>query len=126
MFDLANDSISHSLIRKFYESGKIVSAVCHGPAALVNVKLSDGSYMIQGQTVTGFSNAKEDAYNFTSAMPFLLEDALKNHCGNYEKAGQLFGPKVVVSGKQGNLVTGQNPSSAAVIGKTLLELIQKL
>jgi putative intracellular protease/amidase len=125
MFDLANDSISHSLIRRFYESGKIVSAVCHGPAALVNVKLSDGSYMIQGQTVTGFSNAEEDAYNFTSAMPFLLEDALKNHGGKYEKAEQLFGAKVVISGKQGNLVTGQNPPSAAVIGKALLELIQK-
>jgi putative intracellular protease/amidase len=48
MFDLADDSIFHSLIKRFYESGKIVSAVCHGPAALVNVKLSDGSYMIQG------------------------------------------------------------------------------
>ncbi|CAN9173205.1 unnamed protein product [Alternaria alternata] len=126
MFDLADDSISHSLIRRFYESGKIVSAVCHGPAALVNVKLSDGSYMIQGQNVTGFSNAEEDANDSTSAMPFLLEDALKNHGGKYEKAGQLFGAKVVISGKQGNLVTGQNPLSAAAIGKALLELIQKL
>lgn len=124
MFDLATDSTSHTLIRSFYESGKIVSAVCHGPAALVNVKLSDGTYMVRDQAVTGFSNAEEDAYNFTSAMPFLLEDELKKHGGRYEKADQLFGVKVVVSGKYGRLVTGQNPPSAGAIGKVLLEVIR--
>ncbi|KAH7141042.1 class I glutamine amidotransferase-like protein [Dactylonectria macrodidyma] len=125
MIDLAVDSTSHALIREFYESGKIVSAVCHGPAALVNVKLSDGTYMVKGQTVTGFSNAEEDAYQFTDAMPFLLEDELRNHGGEYVKADQPFGVKVVVSGKTGNLVTGQNPPSAGAIGKTLVEVIQK-
>ncbi|KAL6406562.1 ThiJ/PfpI family protein [Ilyonectria robusta] len=116
MFDLAVDTTSHALVREFYESGKIVSAVCHGPAALVNIKLSDGTYMVKDQAVTGFSNAEEDAYKFTDAMPFLLEDELRNHGGKYEKADQLFGVKVVVSGKSGNLVTGQNPPSAGVIG----------
>jgi putative intracellular protease/amidase len=62
MFDLAVDSTSHELIREFYEAGKIVSNVCHGPAALVNVKLSDGTYVAQGHAITGFSNAGEDAY----------------------------------------------------------------
>lgn len=122
MFDLAVDSISHELIREFYEAGKIVSAVCHGPAALVNVKLSDGTYLVQGHAVTGFSNAEEDAYQFTDAMPFLLEDELKKHGGSYEKADQLFGVRVVVSR---NLVTGQNPPSAGVIGGSLLEEIQR-
>lgn len=126
MFDLAVDPTSHALIREFYESNKLVSAVCHGPAALVNVKLSDGSYMVQGQTVTGFSNAEEDAYKFTDAMPFLLEDKLKEHGGQYEKADQLFGVKVVTSGKSENLITGQNPPSAGVIGKVLLQAIQKV
>lgn len=125
MFDLAVDPTSHALIREFYESNKLVSAVCHGPAALVNVKLSDGTYMVQGQTVTGFSNAEEDAYKFTDAMPFLLEDKLKEHGGQYEKADQLFGVKVVTSGKSKNLITGQNPPSAGVIGKVLLQAIQK-
>jgi putative intracellular protease/amidase len=126
MFDLATNSTSHALVRKFYENGQIVSAVCHGPAALVNVKLSDGTYMVQDQDVTGFSNAEEDAYNFTSAMPFLLEDEMKKHGGKYCKADQPFGTKVVISGKHGKLVTGQNPPSASVIGKTLVEIIQKL
>ncbi|KAJ4983115.1 ThiJ/PfpI family protein [Stagonosporopsis vannaccii] len=125
MFDLATDSKSHALVRKFYESGQIVAAVCHGPAAIVNVKLSDGTFLVKDQTVTGFSNAEEDAYNFTSAMPFLLEDELKNHGGKYEKADHLFGTKVVTSGRYGKLITGQNPPSAGPIGRALLEAIQR-
>ncbi|OHW97339.1 DJ-1/Pfpl family intracellular protease family protein [Colletotrichum incanum] len=126
MFDLAVDEISQALIREFYESGKIVSAVCHGPGALVNTKLSDGEYLVKGQEVTGFSNAEEDVYQFTDAMPFLLENELKNHGANYVKANEPFGVKVVVSGKNGRLITGQNPPSAGVIGSALLEAIKKL
>ncbi|EQB52168.1 hypothetical protein CGLO_08245 [Colletotrichum gloeosporioides Cg-14] len=126
MFDLAVDPVSHALIREFYENGKIVSAVCHGPGALVNVKLSDGEYLVKDQEVTGFSNAEEDAYQFTDAMPFLLETEMKNHGAHYVKADQLFGVKIVVSGKDGRLITGQNPPSAGVIGKTLVEAIGKL
>lgn len=124
MFDLANDSTSHALIREFYESAKIVSAVCHGPAALVNVKISDGEYLVANQAVTGFSNAEEEIYKFTDAMPFLLETELTKHGAKYEKADQPFGIKIVVSGKHGKLITGQNPPSAAVIGDALLEAIR--
>ncbi|KAH9203384.1 ThiJ/PfpI family protein [Leptodontidium sp. 2 PMI_412] len=124
MFDLATDPTSHALIREFYELNKIVSAVCHGPAALVNVKLSDGSYLVAGSTVTGFSNAEEDAYDNTSAMPFLLETELKNHHAIYVKADQAFGVKTVVSGKNGKLITGQNPPSAGVIGGVLLDALK--
>lgn len=123
MIDLANDTTSHALIKEFYESSKIVSAVCHGPAALINAKLSDGSYMVSGQTVTGFSNAEEDAYKFTELMPFLLESQMIARGAKYEKAEQLFGVKVTVSGKSGNLITGQNPPSAGPIGKVLLDAI---
>lgn len=123
MFDLAVDSKSHDLIREFWESSKVVSAVCHGPAALVNVKLSDGSYLVQGKEVTGFSNAEEDAYKFTDAMPFLLEDELRNHGGLYSKADKLFGVNVVKGGDNGRLITGQNPPSAGIIGQVLLEAL---
>lgn len=124
MFDLAVDNASHTLIREFYESEKIVSAVCHGPAALVNVKLSNDKYLVANNAVTGFSNAEEDAYKFTDAMPFLLETALKNHGGKYEKADQLFGVKIVASGKNGRLITGQNPPSAGAIGDVIWEAIK--
>ncbi|KAH8602369.1 class I glutamine amidotransferase-like protein [Bisporella sp. PMI_857] len=123
MFDLATDKTSHALIREFYESSKLVSAVCHGPAALVNVTLSDGTYLVAGQTVTGLSNAEEDALQATAIMPFLLETELRNHGASYVKADGLFGVKVVRSGKEGNLVTGQNPPSAGVIGGEILKAL---
>ena len=121
MFDLATDSTSHQVIREFWESGKVVSAVCHGPAALANVKLSDGSYLVDGSEVTGFTNSEEEAAGLTSAMPFLLETQLKEHGGKFVKADD-WAPKVAV-GKEGRLITGQNPASATPIGKAILEKI---
>ncbi|KAK9847056.1 ThiJ/PfpI [Penicillium brevicompactum] len=123
MFDLTNDHISQCLIREFYESSKVVSAVCHGPAAFVNVMLSDGTYLVSDQAITGLSDAEEEAMQFTKDMPFPLESELRNRGGKYESADGLFGVKVVVSGKGGKLITGQNPPSAAVIGDTLLQAL---
>ena len=125
MFDLASDPTSIELARDFYESGKVVSAVCHGPAALVNVKLSDGSYLIAGQPVTGFSNVEEDQVGLSSAMPFLLEtDLQKNSGGKFEKADEPWGVKVVVSGKGGKLLTGQNPASAGPLGEAIVKALK--
>lgn len=110
------------------------SAVCHGPAALAYAKLSDGSYLIKGCTINGFSNAEEEgeafstsmivrnftnhlrlpaAFGFTQYMPFSLEDTLnKNSGGKFEKNSQNWGECVRVA-KKGNvtIVTGQNPAS---------------
>lgn len=123
MFDLAGSETSHKIIREFWESNRIVSAVCHGPAALVNAKLSDGSYLIANAPVTGFSNAEEDTVGLTSVMPFKLEDELnKNSGGKYEKAGEQWAPKVVV-GKGGRLIMGQNPASAGPVGEAIYEAI---
>lgn len=69
MFDLADDETSHRVIREFWESGKVVSAVCHGPAALTRAKLSDGSYLVAGSAVTSFSNAEEDKMAFRPPCP---------------------------------------------------------
>ncbi|RHZ54898.1 type 1 glutamine amidotransferase domain-containing protein [Aspergillus thermomutatus] len=121
MFDLVNDVTSHALIREFHENGKVVSAVCHGPAALVNVKLSDGSYLVAGQKVTGLSDAEEEFMQFTKDMPFLLESELRKKGAVYEKADGLFGVKVLASGKNGKLITGQNPPSSTVIGEALIK-----
>ncbi|KAL9055242.1 MAG: hypothetical protein Q9162_003652 [Coniocarpon cinnabarinum] len=119
MFDLATDAQSQQLIREFYEKSKVVSAVCHGPAALTNVKLSDGSYLVSGQEVTGFSNSEEDAMSLSSAMPFMLETQLGANGGKFVKAND-WASKVVTSGKGNKLITGQNPASAGPIGEAIL------
>ena len=123
MFDLAGDETSHKIIREFYEAGRIVAAVCHGPAALVNAKLSDGSYLIGNSPVTGFSNDEEDTTGLTSAMPFRLETELnKNSGGHFQKAKEAWGEHVVIA-KGGRLITGQNPASAKAVGEAIYEAI---
>ena len=121
MVDLATDSTSHQVIRELWESGKLVSAVCHGPAAFANVKLSDGSYLVNGSEVASFTNSEEDAADLSSVMPFMLETNLQEHRGKFEKTDSWV-PKVVV-GKEGRLITGQNPASATPISKAILEII---
>jgi len=118
MFDLATSPASRQLIQEFADAGKVVAAVCHGPAAFVNVTLKDGKHLLEGAEVTGFSNAEEDAMQLSSVMPFMLETEMAKNAAKYEKAPELWGEKVVVS-KGGKLITGQNPASATAFGEAI-------
>jgi putative intracellular protease/amidase len=121
MFDIANDHDSIALIREFWESGNIVSTVCHGSAALLNVKLSDSSYLVADTPVTGYANSEEDETNFSQYMPFMLETELnKVTGGKFEKAAANWASHVTVA-KGGRLLTGQNPGSARDLSKVILE-----
>jgi len=121
MFDIANDKDSIALLREFWESGKIVSTVCHGSAALINLKLSDGSYLVADTPVTGFANSEEDQIDFTQYMPFMVETELnKISGGKYEKAAENWASHVVVA-KEGRLLTGQNPGSARDLAELILQ-----
>ncbi|KIW26996.1 uncharacterized protein PV07_06778 [Cladophialophora immunda] len=125
MFDLATDASSIQLIREFFEGGKVVAALCHGPASLVNVKLSDGSYLVADAEVTGFSNAEEDSVHLSQFMPFMLETELnRNSNGKYIKADKPWAEFVVVS-KGGRLITGQNAASATATGNAIVEAITR-
>lgn len=118
MFDLAQDSTSHKLINEFYEAGKVVAAVCHGPAAFAYVKTKSGKYLLDGQAVTGFSNSEEDAVGLSSAMPFMLETQLQAASGGkFEKAADWAANVVVSDG--GKIITGQNPASATGVGEAI-------
>jgi putative intracellular protease/amidase len=121
MFDLVNDSDSIALIREFWESGKIVATVCHGSAALLNVKLSNSSFLVANTPVTGYANSEEDESNYSQYMPFMLETELnKVSGGKYEKASANWASHVTVA-KDGRLLTGQNPGSARDLATVILE-----
>jgi len=123
MFDLAVDEVSRKVIAEFASKGKIVSAVCHGPGAFVNVTLPTGEHLLKGKQVTGFSNTEEDTMGLSKAVPFLLEDKLNEVTGGkFVKADEPWGVKVVVDG---NILTGQNPASAKGIGEAIVEAVQK-
>lgn len=115
LWDLAVDQNSIALIENFVQQDKPVAFVCHSPAALKNVKV-DGEYLVKGKKVTGFSNSEEAGVGLTDVVPFLLEDALKDNGGQYEK-GADWEPHVV---EDGLLITGQNPGSSADTAKQLL------
>ncbi|KAK0620185.1 class I glutamine amidotransferase-like protein [Immersiella caudata] len=121
MFDLVVDETSQKVIAEFAEKGKVVAAVCHGPGAFVNVKLSGGKHLLEGKEVTGFSNAEEEIMGLTKAMPFLLEDKIKQEGGKFVKADEPWGEKVVVDGK---LITGQNPASAKGVGEAVVRAVK--
>lgn len=108
LWDLAEDADSIRLIEAMVAAGKTVSAVCHAPGVLRHVKAADGSPLVKGKNVTGFTNTEEAAVQLTDIVPFLVEDMLVKNGGNYSK-GADWQPYVVTDGK---LITGQNPASS--------------
>lgn len=121
MWDMPDNTESIALLEDFVRSDKPIGAVCHAPVALTNVRRPDGSYLVQGRRVTGFTNGEEAAVGLTDVVPFLLEDRLKERGGQYSKADD-FTPFVLTDGR---LVTGQNPPSSAPAAEALLELLRR-
>ena len=119
MWDFRHDAELARFATDVARGGGVVSAVCHGPAALVDLEL-DGKKLVGDQPVTGFSNDEEAAVNLTAVVPFLLEDALKASGGRYSKADKNFGAHVVVGRK---LVTGQNPASTKGVAEAVVKLL---
>ncbi len=116
LWDLAEDKDSIRLIETMYAQGKPVSAVCHAPGVLRHVRSADGSPLVKGKSVTGFSNSEENAVALTDVVPFLVEDELQKIGGNYYK-GPDWQSYVV---RDGNLITGQNPASSEAAARALL------
>ena len=117
LWDLSEDRTSISLIEVMYAAGKTVAAVCHAPAVFRHTEAADGSPLVEGKSVTGFSNSEEAAVELTDIVPFLLEDELQLIGANYSKSSDWH-PYVVTDG---NLITGQNPASSEAVAQALLE-----
>lgn len=120
MWDFPDDTAVQKTIREIYEAGSPVGAVCHGPVALVNVKLSDGTFLVAGKDVAAFTNAEEEKVGLTKVVPFLLASKLEERGAKHLPAPD-FQKQVVASGP---LVTGQNPASAAGVAQKMVELLK--
>jgi putative intracellular protease/amidase len=108
LWDLTEDRNSVALLESAYAAGKVVALVCHAPGVLRDVKAPDGTPLVAGKKVTGFTNSEEAGVGLTDVVPYLVEDVLKEKGGLYS-AGDDWGMYVVVEGK---LITGQNPASS--------------
>lgn len=117
LWDLAEDRHSIALIESFLAAHKPVALVCHAPGLLRHAKAENGRPLVEGKTVTGFTNTEEAAVELTDVVPFLVEDELKAKGGNFSR-GDDWGPYVVIDGL---LITGQNPASSAPAAQLLLK-----
>jgi putative intracellular protease/amidase len=117
LWDLAKDASSIALIETMLAAGKPIAAVCHGPGVLRHAKTPDGTPVVKGKAVTGFTNSEERAVGLTEVVPFLVEDMLKDNGARYSKLAD-WQPYVVTNGQ---LITGQNPASSEPAARALLE-----
>jgi putative intracellular protease/amidase len=117
MWDFPNNPNINRISKSIYEKDGIVSAVCHGTVALVNVTLSDGSLLIKNKRITGFTNIEEAGLGTTEVVPFLLQDKL-NDLGAIYVEGKAWQENVVIEGR---LITGQNPASAKKVAQSIIE-----
>lgn len=118
LWDLAANADSLRLIREFWQAGKPVAAVCHGPAVLLKAEV-DGAPLVKGRAVTGFSNSEEATVGLSNVVPFLIEDEIRRLGGRYSR-GADWQSHVVTDGM---LVTGQNPASSEAAAKAVLQLL---
>lgn len=121
LWDFPENQKIQQLTKDIYEDGGVVAAVCHGSAALLNVYLSDGTHLLEGKPVTGYSNAEERLLLQTGKIPFSLERALKKTGASYKKASIPFTSFVQ---NQERVITGQNPQSARAVGEKTLRHLQ--
>lgn len=121
MWDFPDDNELARITADIYESGGIVAAVCHGPAGLVNVKLSNGKYLVDNKKINAFTNEEETEVKLDQVVPFLLENKLIERGANFEKSG-LWKPHVTIDSR---VITGQNPQSARGVGEAILSELRK-
>jgi putative intracellular protease/amidase len=118
LWDFPDNAELQALSRKIYENGGIVSSVCHGAVGLLNIKLSDGTPLIEGKQVTGFSDEEERLAELDKYVPFLTEDELRKRGGVYRKADQPWAAYAIADGR---LITGQNPASGGAVADLVIE-----
>ncbi|MFT3935871.1 MAG: type 1 glutamine amidotransferase domain-containing protein [Chitinophagaceae bacterium] len=120
MVDMPENPLLKKTIAATYERNAVVGAVCHGPVSLLNVKLSDGSYLVNGKNVASFTDEEEENYA-KADVPFFLQTALT-------KQGAIFHaatPWSANSIADGNIVTGQNPASAKGVAQKMIAILEK-
>ncbi|MEO3408146.1 type 1 glutamine amidotransferase domain-containing protein [Mucilaginibacter sp. CAU 1740] len=120
VWDFKDNAELQDITRKIWENNGVVAGVCHGPIGLINVKLSNGKYLVDGKKIASFSNAEEAAEGGVGVVPFFVADELAAHGGIISHA-DLWEANVIADG---NFVTGQNPASAKGVSDEIVNLLK--
>jgi putative intracellular protease/amidase len=121
LWDFPGNAELQALSRKIYEQGGVVSSVCHGAVGLLNITLSDGTPLIKGKKVTGFSNEEERLAELDKHVPFLTEEELIKRGATYKKADKPWASFAVADGR---VITGQNPASGGAVADLVLATLK--
>lgn len=119
MVDMPQNELLKKVIKETYERNAVIGAVCHGPVSLLNVKLSNGSYLVDGKNITSFTDAEEKGYAIAD-VPFLLETALTKQGAKFHAAANWTAHSIADK----NLVTGQNPASAKGVAEKMITILE--
>jgi putative intracellular protease/amidase/quinol monooxygenase YgiN len=122
MWDFPDDVTLADIAARIYQNNGVVSAVCHGPAGLINIKLSNGKYLVDGKRINAFTNEEEEAVKLTQVVPFLLESKLIERGAIFEESA----PWQVHVVTDQRVITGQNPQSAKAVGEAVLEQLRSI
>ena len=120
LYDLAKSEAAGSVSAAIFENGGVIGAVCHGPAGLLPITLSNGENIMANITVTGFTYEEEKDFGTLEKIPYLLEESLTRVAGQYSKKA----PWIEFIVEQGRVITGQNPQSATEVGKAMVAQLQ--
>ena len=121
IWDFPDNEKLQSIAMSIYNQDGIVSSVCHGAAGILNLKTSDGKYLIDGKKVTGFSNSEEKEVQLDHLVPYLTEDELVKRGASYEKSANNWESFAVADGR---LITGQNPASGKAVAQKVIETLK--
>jgi putative intracellular protease/amidase len=119
MWDFPDNVVLARIAANIYEAGGVLGAVCHGPAGLINITLSDGTFLVAGKHLSAFTDEEEAAVGLANDVPFLLASTLVARGAIHEPV-ENFQPQLVVDGR---LVTGQNPASVIGVATAMVGLI---
>lgn len=120
MVDMPEHPLLKKVIADAYERGAVISAVCHGPVSFLNVKLSDGSYLLNGKNITSFTTEEEDQYA-RADVPFDLQTSLTEQGAVFHTAEAWSAHSI----QDARIVTGQNPASAKGVGEKVVSLLSQ-
>lgn len=120
LWDFPDNVELQALSRKIYENGGIVSSVCHGAVSLLNITLSNGTLLIKGKQVTGFSDEEERLAQLDQYVPFLTETELKKRGAMYKKADKPWQAFAVADHR---VITGQNPASGGAVAELVIQVL---
>lgn len=116
MWDLPEDPHVRRLVEAAHAAGKIIAAVCHGPAGLLSAKGEGGGSILAGRRVNAFTDSEEEAAGLAAIVPFALESRMRELGGQFEKADNWHAHAV----RDGALITGQNPASSEMVARLVI------